>query len=475
MGIAIALILIVIGSVVFHFLSPWVMTPLASNWGSIDDTMLITLIITGIVFIAINFFIAFAVIKYRHDKNRKAKYEPENKKLEIWLTVVTSVGIVAMLAPGLVVYSDFVNVPEDASVVEVVGQQWSWSFRFPGDDKQLGKSAIKHISIDNPFGVDPLDPSGQDDVLVVGNRLALPVDKPVKILMRSKDVLHDFYVPQFRVKMDMVPGSISYIWLTPTVVGEFEILCAEFCGIGHFNMRGYVEVMQQQNFDNWLSEKPTFAASMLINSSEKLSVLAQSGQEVAQASGCMGCHNFTDNSIGPTWKGLFGKTQTLANGQTVLVDAAYLKESILNPAAKLVKGFAPIMPAMQLTDLQITALTAYIKEKGADNSVQSQNNTKLSGAELAQSKGCVACHSQDGTRMLGPTWLGIFGSQRQLASGQKIEIDEAYLKESIFQPNAKIVEGFPAVMPPPVINEQEALAIIEFIKTLNTQAKDNAE
>ena len=272
MGIAIALILIVIGSVVFHFLSPWVMTPLASNWGSIDDIMVITLIITGIVFIAINFFIAFAVIKYRHDKNRKAKYEPENKKLEIWLTIVTSVGIIAMLAPGLAVYSDFVNVPEDASVVEVVGQQWSWSFRFPGDDNQLGKSAIENISIDNPFGVDPLDPTGQDDVLVVGNRLVLPVDKPVKILMRSKDVLHNFYVPQFRVKMDMVPGTVSYIWLTPTVIGEYEILCAEFCGVGHFNMRGYVKVMQQQNFDEWLLEKPTFAASMINNSSEKLSV-----------------------------------------------------------------------------------------------------------------------------------------------------------------------------------------------------------
>jgi cytochrome c oxidase subunit 2 len=428
--------------------------------------MFITLIITGIVFIAINFFIAFAVIKYRHDKNRKAKYEPENKKLEIWLTIITSIGIIAMLAPGLVVYSDFVNVPEDARVVEVVGQQWSWSFRFPGDDNQLGKSAIKHISIDNPFGVDPLDPSGQDDVLVVGNRLALPVDIPVKILMRSKDVLHNFYVPQFRVKMDMVPGSVSYIWLTPTVTGEFEILCAEFCGIGHFNMRGYVEVMQQQNFDNWLLTKPTYAASMLINSSEKLSVLAQSGQEVAQSSGCLGCHNFTDSSIGPTWKGLFGKTQTLADGQTVLVDDAYLKESILNPAAKLVQGFAPIMPAMQLTDLQIAALSAYIKEKGTDDPLKSENNTTLSGAELAQSKGCTACHSQDGTRMLGPTWQGLFGAQRQLTSGQNIEVDETYLKESIFQPNAKIVKGFPPVMPPPVINEQEALAIIEFITTL---------
>jgi cytochrome c oxidase subunit 2 len=124
------------------------------------------------------------------------------------------------------------------------------------------------------------------------------------------------------------------------------------------------------------------------------------------------------------------------------------------------------MPAMQLTDLQIAALNAYIKEKGADDPLQGENDVALSGAELAQSKGCTACHSQDGTRMLGPTWQGIFGAQRQLTSGQNIVVDETYLKESIFQPNAKIVEGFPAVMPPPVINEQEALAIIKFIKTL---------
>jgi cytochrome c oxidase subunit 2 len=163
---------------------------------------------------------------------------------------------------------------------------------------------------------------------------------------------------------------------------------------------------------------------------------------------------------------LFGKTQTLADGRTVLVDEAYLKESVLNPSAKLVKGFAPIMPAMQLTDLQIAALSAYIKEKGADAPLQGENNATLSGAELAQSKGCTACHSQDGSRMLGPTWQGLFGAQKQLVSGQNIEVDEAYLKESIFQPNAKIVKGFPPVMPPPVINEQEALAIIEFIKTL---------
>jgi cytochrome c oxidase subunit 2 len=466
MGIAVALILIVIGSFVFHFLSPWQMTPLASNWGSIDDTMVITFIITGIVFIAINLFIAFAVIKYRHDKKRKAKYEPENKKLEIWLTVITSVGIIAMLAPGLIVYSDFIEVPEDAHIVEVVGQQWSWSFRFPGVDKQLGKSAIEHISIDNPFGVDPLDLAGQDDLLIQGNRLVLPIGKSIKVLMRSKDVLHNFYVPQFRVKMDMVPGTVSYIWFTPTKLGEFEILCAEFCGVGHFNMRGHVEVKEQHEFDQWLNEQTTFVESLAKNNSEVLSVLAQSGKEIAQTGGCLACHDFTDNPIGPTWKGLFGKLQYLVGGQEVLVDDAYLKESIVDPTAKVVRGYAPIMPVKQLDDLAVNALIAYIKEKGSAMDPINDVAVAVSGAELAQSKGCTACHSQDGTKMLGPTWKGLYGSTRELTSGQRIEVTDAYLKESIFQPNAKIANGFPPIMPPPVINEQEALAIIELIKTL---------
>jgi cytochrome c oxidase subunit 2 len=148
-----------------------------------------------------------------------------------------------------------------------------------------------------------------------------------------------------------------------------------------------------------------------------------------------------------------------------LVDAAYLKESILMPNAKMVKGYAAIMPQLPLSDLEINSLIAYIQEKGAIQYTATQN-TLLSGAELAQKKGCTACHSQDGTRLIGPSWQGLFGSLRETTSGQNVEVDDLYLKESIFQPNAKIVAGYPPVMPPPVINEQEALAIIEFIKTL---------
>ncbi|MET0497031.1 MAG: cytochrome-c oxidase, partial [Steroidobacteraceae bacterium] len=134
MAFAFALILLVIGTVLFHFLSPWWFTPIASNWGTVDDTVKVTFWVTGIVFVLVNLFMAYCVIRYRHRKGRKAFYEPENRKLEWWLTGITTVGIAAMLAPGLSVWAKFVNVPDDAAIVEVLGQQWNWSYRFPGKD-----------------------------------------------------------------------------------------------------------------------------------------------------------------------------------------------------------------------------------------------------------------------------------------------------------------------------------------------------
>jgi cytochrome c oxidase subunit II len=259
MLIAVAVIVLVLGSVLFHFLSPWYLTELASNWSTIDDTITITFWVTGFVFVAVNLFMAYAIIRYRYNKNRRADYEPENKKLEWWLTGITTVGVAAMLAPGLFVWSDFVNVPEDAHEVEAVGQQWHWTYRFPGEDGQFGTVDATFMTDDNPFGMDPDDPRGLDDVLVDSPEVRLPLDRPVKLLLRSKDVLHNFTVAQFRVKMDLVPGLVSYMWLTPTRTGRFEVLCEELCGIGHFAMRGAVVVEEQQAFDQWLAEQPTYA------------------------------------------------------------------------------------------------------------------------------------------------------------------------------------------------------------------------
>lgn len=261
MVFALALILLVVATLLFHFLSPWWFTPIASNWTMVDQTVDVTFWVTGVVFVAVNLFMAYAVIRYRHRKGKteKAHYEPENKKLEWWLTIITSVGIAAMLAPGLAVWAKFVTVPEDASVVEVVGQQWSWSYRFPGRDGALGASDNRLVTIDNPLGVDPKDPKGQDDVLVMTPELHLPIGKSVKMLLRAKDVNHQFAVPQFRVKMDMVPGMVTYFWLTPTRTGSFDALCEQLCGMAHFAMRGRVVVDEETVFQNWLSEQPTFA------------------------------------------------------------------------------------------------------------------------------------------------------------------------------------------------------------------------
>jgi cytochrome c oxidase subunit 2 len=259
MAIALALVLVAIGSVLFHFLSPWWWTPIASNWAYIDHTIIITFWITGAVFTAIVFFMAYCVFRFRHETGRRATYEPENKKLEWWLTIGTAVGVAAMLAPGLFVWYQFVTVPKEASEVELMGQQWQWSFRLPGRDGQLGKSDSKNISPDNPLGLNPDDPSASDDVIIESDDLHLPIGKPVKVLLRAIDVLHSFYVPEFRAKMDLVPGMVGYVWFTPTRSGTFEILCAELCGAGHYNMRAKVVVDQESDYQDWLQQQKTFA------------------------------------------------------------------------------------------------------------------------------------------------------------------------------------------------------------------------
>jgi cytochrome c oxidase subunit 2 len=259
MAVALILVLVAVGSVLFHFLSPWWFTPIASNWNYIDATVNITFWIAGFAFSAIVLFIAYCVFRFRHSDGRRAAFDPETKWLESWLGIATAAGVTAMLVPGLFVWYQFVTVPAGAAQFEVVGQQWQWSFRLPGKDGRLGRSDPQYVAADNPLGLDPNDPSGQDNVVIVGDDLHLPVGKPVKLLLRSIDVVHDFWVPEFRAKMDLVPGLETYFWFTPTRTGTFEILCAGFCGVGHPQMRGNVVVDNEQDYQSWRQKQQTFA------------------------------------------------------------------------------------------------------------------------------------------------------------------------------------------------------------------------
>lgn len=363
MATAIVLVVIVIATVLFNYLSPWWFTPLASNWRSMDTTLIITLWISGLVFVAITLFMAYAVLRFRHQKGRRAAYEPENKKLEWWLIGLTSLGIVIMLIPGLFVWADFVNVPKNALTLEAVGQQWQWSFRFPGKDGVLGRSDTRLVSVENPFGLFPGNPFGQDDVLVQGNQVHIPLGKPIKVLLRSKDVLHDFYVPHFRVKMDAVPGLVTGLWFTPTQTGTYEIACAEYCGVGHHTMRGLVVVEDEATFHSWLNTQPTFVQTASAAQGGSGDALVDQGRKLAQAQGCLACHSVDGSpGAGPSWKGLYGKSETLADGATVTVDDGYLKESIVSPGAKVVKGYAAVMPPYSLSDDEVKALIAYARD-----------------------------------------------------------------------------------------------------------------
>ena len=259
MPVALVLVAVALGSVLFHLLTPWWFTPIASNWQYIDGTITITFWITGIAFTAVILFMAYCVMRFRHQEGRQAAYKPESKRLEWWLGGITAVGVVAMLAPGLAVWGQFVTVPSGASEFEVVGQQWQWSFRLPGPGGRLGTSDARFISAENPLGLNPGDPHGRDNVLIMGDDLHLPVGRPVKALLRSIDVVHNFYVPEFRAKMDLMPGLVSYFWFTPTRVGTFEILCAGFCGVGHPQMRGTIVIEPDSDYRAWLRKQQSFA------------------------------------------------------------------------------------------------------------------------------------------------------------------------------------------------------------------------
>jgi cytochrome c oxidase subunit 2 len=397
MVLAIVIVLLVIGSVAFHVLSPWWFTPIASNWKMMDDTVNLTFWVTGAVFVVINLFMAYAVIRYRHKKGRKAEYKPEDKKLEWWLTGVTTVGVAALLAPGLIVWGKFVTVPTNASVIEVVGQQWNWSYRYPGKDNTLGLADPNLISAENPFGIDPSDPHGRDDVLVSSGEMHIPINKPVKILLRSRDVSHQFAVPEFRVKMDMVPGTESYFWFTPIRVGSFGVLCEQLCGIAHFAMRGRVVVDEQAHYDAWLAAQSTSGSLNAIAAGD----VTAGAAAFAVCSACHGAHaegNQALNAPKLARQASWYLNQQLHNFQHDMrgVVATDIYGQQMRP-----------MAATLVNDAAIRNVTAYI------GSLPDSHPSETIHGDVARGKAlyvtCEVCH--------GPTAEGIWATKAPRLAG----------------------------------------------------------
>ncbi len=257
-------------------------------------------------------------------------------------------------------------------------------FRFPGKDGVLGTVDARYISDENPFGINPDDPNGQDDILVATPELHLPMGKPVKALLRSIDVLHDFTVPQFRVKMDLVPGLVTYVWFTPTRTGKFDVLCEELCGIAHFAMRGKVVVDEEPAFQAWLRSYPTFAQTMAQAAGD-----AAAGKELFTV--CAGCH-------GAQGEGNPAVNAPKLSGQGswyLKRQLKYFKQGVRGTDDKDVFGkmMAP-MAATLADDAAIDNVVAYIKTLPDNPAPPTLKSNAVHGQQLYVT--CGACHGADG-------------------------------------------------------------------------------
>lgn len=277
-------------------------------------TLFFTLLISAILI--------FFVLRYR----RRTPYEiprpvAGSHKLETLWTVIPFIIAMTIFGWSAKVYFEQYSPPQNAIEVYVVGKQWMWK--------------IQHST-------------GQREI----NELHVPVGKKIKLIMTTEDVIHDFFVPAFRMKADVVPGKYTTQWFEATKTGKYHLFCAEYCGMNHSGMIGWVTVMESREFDNWLSG----------NAGNTTPAIA--GQQLFQTLGCVSCHGANgEGGRGPTLAGLFGRQIQLAGGQSLRADEAYIRESILNPQAKLVEGFGPIMPTFQgqLTEDQLVQLLAFIK------------------------------------------------------------------------------------------------------------------
>lgn len=303
-----------------------IMPEQASSVAARVDALFFFLVSVSVVFSSLIFvlILTFAV-KYR--RRAEADRPPAihgDVRLELLWTIIPFGLTMVMFVWGAQLYVDIARPPQDALEIYAVGKQWMWKFQHP---------------------------SGQREI----NQLHVPMGRAVKLTMASEDVIHDVFVPAFRVKMDVVPGRYTSAWFEATKPGTYHLFCAEYCGTAHAGMIGKVVVLTPADYERWLSGGLTGES------------MAMAGGRLFEQLGCRTCHRPEASARGPALDGLFGRQEVLQSGEQVLVDEAYIRESILNPNAKIVAGYQPIMPTFQgqISDDGLLQIIAYIRSLGA--------------------------------------------------------------------------------------------------------------
>jgi len=258
-GIVLAalILILIVASLYFFIAQPYWFPTLASEHGRrIDSLFMAVLIVTGIAFVLVQGALGFFIARYGENGSERASYWHDNPKAEAFLLITTAVILTVLVFMGQRVWASiyFSDQPADATIIQVTGEQFSWTFHYPGADGQFGRTDTKLITNTNNIGLDREDPQAKDDV-VSQNVMHAPAGKPVRVRLRSKDVIHSFFLPNFRIKQDAVPGMGIEVWFTPTRTGQYEIACAELCGLGHYRMKGFLTIDESQDaFNKWLAE-----------------------------------------------------------------------------------------------------------------------------------------------------------------------------------------------------------------------------
>ncbi len=318
-------------------LTPWSTLPQASNFApSIDNLYIFIVVLSVFFFILVVGIQGWFMWKYRRQSDdQKTSSITHNGKVEFLWSAIPAVLLVVIFVWGEVDFLKMTIPPSDAIQVRVTGRQWFWTVDYPDYPGVQLSSSVDENTV----------------------TLVVPKGKPVQVTMTSEDVLHDFYIPAFRVKRDVVPGRYTTLWFEATQVGEFNLYCAEYCGDQHSSMIGRVKVLDPVNFEAYLVEAGRLEQ-------EEDESMADFGQRIYKRRGCNACHSLDGSpKVGPSWKGMWGKNEDTDKG-SVAVDDNYVKESILEPNAKVVSGYQGVqMPSYkgQLDDKQITALIEFMK------------------------------------------------------------------------------------------------------------------
>ncbi len=296
--------------------------------GQVDGLFLTLLTVTGTVLALIAIVILYCLIKYRRTAQVDRTPIPDsNLPLETAWTVIPMFIFLGMFGWGATLYFKKNLNPSNATEIYVVGKQWMWK--------------IQHLQ-------------GKREI----NELHVPLGRTVRLLMTSQDVIHDFFLPAFRVKQDVLPGTYTTQWFTATKTGSFPIFCAQYCGTYHANMIGQVIVQTSQDYEEWLSSGTTDPP------------MALSGANLFRSLGCSGCHAANASVRAPLLKNLFGSPVPLQNGQVVTADERYIRDSILQPELQIVAGYDPVMPSFKdrVSEEELTQLVSYIKSLGKNTS-----------------------------------------------------------------------------------------------------------